>query len=186
MRFLVDAQLPARLCDFLEQHGHDAIHVSILPNGNRLTDAKVAEMADDEHRVVASKDADFRHSHTTIGAPQRLLVVATGSISNHVLLDLIGRRLDDLVAPFATSRFRRTAPRSVGGASEALRRGSRAGNSLRPVSRYPVGPTAGADNGIRPATSDPVAGRTVFPVLFSGRRRGWPRVPSRRPIGGRG
>jgi SAM-dependent methyltransferase len=32
----------------------------------------------------------------------------------------------------------------------------------------------------RPATSDPVAGRTVLPVPFSGRRRGWPRVPSRR------
>jgi predicted nuclease of predicted toxin-antitoxin system len=105
VRFLVDAQLPARLCDFLKQHGHDAIHVSILPNGNRLPDATVAGMADDEHRVVVAKDADFRHSHSTIGAPQRLLIVATGNISNHVLLDLIGRRLDDLVAAFGAADF---------------------------------------------------------------------------------
>lgn len=105
MKFLVDAQLPVRLCDFLNQHRHDAVHVSVLPNGNRLSDATITDVADDEHRVVVTKDADFRHSHTTIGAPQRLLIVATGNISNNVLLDLIGRRLDDLVAAFGAADF---------------------------------------------------------------------------------
>jgi predicted nuclease of predicted toxin-antitoxin system len=46
VRFLVDAQLPARLAWFLSQAGHDALHTSELAEGNRTTDAQIAEQAD--------------------------------------------------------------------------------------------------------------------------------------------
>ncbi|MCV7334669.1 MULTISPECIES: DUF5615 family PIN-like protein [Mycolicibacterium] len=101
MKFLVDAQLPIRLCDFLNRHGHDAVHVSALPDGNGSSDAVVAEVADAEDRVVVTKDSDFRHSHLTVRSPRRLLIVATGNISNTALLDLVELRLDDLANAFA-------------------------------------------------------------------------------------
>ncbi len=50
MRFLVDAQLPARLARFLNDAGHDALHTSEMPKGNRTTDARIAECADAEDR----------------------------------------------------------------------------------------------------------------------------------------
>lgn len=48
MRFLVDAQLPARLARFLNDAGHDALHTSELPDGNRTTDVRIADSADGE------------------------------------------------------------------------------------------------------------------------------------------
>ena len=46
MKFLVDAQLPARLAGFLQQAGHDAVHTSALPTGNRTTDTRITRIAD--------------------------------------------------------------------------------------------------------------------------------------------
>ena len=63
MRFLVDAQLPARLARSLDAAGHDAVHTSQLPEGNRTTDRRITELADAEERVVVTKDRDFRDGH---------------------------------------------------------------------------------------------------------------------------
>lgn len=41
MRFLVDAQLPARLARFLTDAGHPAVHTSELPDGNRTSDNEI-------------------------------------------------------------------------------------------------------------------------------------------------
>ena len=39
MKFLVDAQLPRRLADYLRAAGHDAVHTLDLPNANRTTES---------------------------------------------------------------------------------------------------------------------------------------------------
>ncbi|REJ07230.1 hypothetical protein DY023_04365 [Microbacterium bovistercoris] len=104
MRFLVDAQLPARLALWLRKVGFDAMHSSDLPDGNRSTDADIAKIADADDRVVVSKDADFLLSHVVSGSPQRLLVVATGNIRNDELIALF----DELMGTIA-SRLRQYA-----------------------------------------------------------------------------
>lgn len=101
MKFLVDAQLPIRLARALTRRGHDARHTSELTGGNRSTDAAIATVADAEHRVVVSKDADFRASHLVQGTPRRLLVVAVGNMSNNDLLAVFDRHLDDVVTAFS-------------------------------------------------------------------------------------
>lgn len=100
MKFLIDAQLPARFARHLNDAGHDAIHTSDLPEQNRTTDAEIARMADAEDRVVVSKDRDFRDSHLLSGTPARLLIVSTGNITNRDLLALIDEHLDAVVAAF--------------------------------------------------------------------------------------
>ncbi|BBF98802.1 MULTISPECIES: DUF5615 family PIN-like protein [Pseudonocardia] len=98
MRFLVDAQLPARLARALTDAGHQALHTTDLPDGNRTTDAQIAALADREGRVVVTKDRDFRDGHLLSGSPRRLLVVATGNIANAALLALFAANLDTIVA----------------------------------------------------------------------------------------
>lgn len=105
MRFLVDAQLPARLARHLTGAGHDAVHSSALPAGNRTTDAEITRQADAEDRVVVTKDRDFRNGHLLRGRPRRLLIVATGNIDNRQLVDLFDQYLDDLVGALAEVRF---------------------------------------------------------------------------------
>lgn len=105
MKFLVDAQLPARLAHQLNASGHDAIHTLDLPEQNRTTDAEISRRADAESRIVVSKDRDFGHSHLLSGTPARLLVVNTGNITNPELLALFAEHLDELVAAFETARL---------------------------------------------------------------------------------
>lgn len=105
MKFLVDAQLPARLAELLKQAGHDAIHTRELPNGNRSTDRKIAQVADTEDRVVVTKDRDFRDGHLLHRSPRSLLVVATGNITNDALLSLFEMHLDDIVSALVETGF---------------------------------------------------------------------------------
>lgn len=105
MKFLLDAQLPIRLAAFLNSRGHDALHTSETPGGNKTTDREIADLADAQERVVVSKDRDFRDSHFLVSAPRRLLVVSTGNIMNAALVDLVEAHLDALVSAFSEADF---------------------------------------------------------------------------------
>ncbi|MGH2873108.1 MAG: DUF5615 family PIN-like protein [Solirubrobacteraceae bacterium] len=101
MKFLIDAQLPVRLAQLLERAGHDTTHTTGMPSGNRSTDREIVEVADAEGRVVVTKDRDFRDGHLLHGGPQRLLVVATGNITNDALLSLFEAHLNAIASAFA-------------------------------------------------------------------------------------
>ncbi len=64
MKFLIDAQLPDRLRRQLRQAGHDALHTLDLPKGNRTPDAEIIDRANQDGRVLITKDADFVNSFT--------------------------------------------------------------------------------------------------------------------------
>ena len=105
MKFLVDAQLPARLAALLNSVGHDALHTSDLREGNRSTDAQIVRLADMEARVVITKDRDFRDGHLLSGSPRQLLIVATGNISNSALLSLFEMHMDAVVSALEEADF---------------------------------------------------------------------------------
>jgi predicted nuclease of predicted toxin-antitoxin system len=110
MKFLVDAQLPWRLARFLRQAGHDVVHTSDLPDGNRTPDRQVAELADSQGRVVVTKDRDFRDSHLLMKSPRRLLVVKTGNITNDALLALFQAHLDAIIEVLGDADFAELGP----------------------------------------------------------------------------
>jgi predicted nuclease of predicted toxin-antitoxin system len=105
VKFLIDAQLPARLAEFLNRAGHDAVHTIGLPDGNRSTDSQLAQHADTENRVVVTKDQDFRDGHLLWRSPRKLLVVATGNITNDALLSLFELHLDAIVLALGEADF---------------------------------------------------------------------------------
>ena len=105
MKFLIDAQLPARLAEFLNRAGHDALHTIGLPDGNRSTDSQIGQHADTESRVVVTKDQDFRDGHLLVRSPRKLLVVATGNITNDALLSLFELHLDAIVSALGEADF---------------------------------------------------------------------------------
>jgi predicted nuclease of predicted toxin-antitoxin system len=97
VKFLIDAQLPARLARWFTAQGYDCIHTTELPNGNRTTDQQITEVADVDDRVVVTKDRDFRDGHLLHRAPRRLWLISTGNITNDDLLGLIATHLDVVV-----------------------------------------------------------------------------------------
>ncbi len=105
MKFLIDAQLPLRLSNHLADTGHDSVHTSALPDGNRTNDRQLAAIADSENRVLVTKDRDFRDSHLLLNLPRRLLAVATGNITNDDLLALFEANLALIVNAFENAAF---------------------------------------------------------------------------------
>ena len=91
MRFLVDAQLPRRLALWLQQRRHDAVHTLHLAQRNRTPDPSLLALANQDQRVLITKDTDFAISHELGQGPPKLLLVTTGNIHNDELLELFAR-----------------------------------------------------------------------------------------------
>lgn len=105
MKFLVDAQLPRRLARALQVAGHDTVHTLDLPMQNRTPDNDIIEIAEQENRVVISKDADFVHSHLLYGRPPKLLLISTGNVSNKELDTLFIPQIEALALIFEVYNF---------------------------------------------------------------------------------
>lgn len=105
MKFLIDAQLPRRFCSWLAATDHDATHTLDLPQGNRTTDSEILDLAEQENRIVVTKDDDFVQSFLLAGRPPKLLLIATGNISNAALENLIRANLTTITKAFEAHRF---------------------------------------------------------------------------------
>jgi len=105
MRFLVDAQLPRRMTTWLVAAGGEAIHTLDLSDGNRTTDERINDVAEQEQRVVVSKDVDFVDSHLLKNRPGKLLLISTGNISNQDLEALFVPLIPDILREFQLNSF---------------------------------------------------------------------------------
>jgi len=105
MKFLVDAQLPRRLARWLQAEGHEAVHTRDLPEENRTLDTAIDQLSMREQRVVVTKDEDFVDMFLLRHQPYKLLLVATGNISNRELDKLFQNNLKAIVSAFETYDF---------------------------------------------------------------------------------
>ena len=85
MNFLVDANLPPRLCIWLRQHGHEASHLVDLQS-LRLADKLVWSLAASRQEIIVSKDMDFYERALLLGKPPQVLLIAVGNCSNDDLI----------------------------------------------------------------------------------------------------
>jgi len=88
MKLIVDAQLPAKLCEILNQLGLESMHVNELSKGDETADKEITDFADRESLIVVTKDFDFYHSHMTLGKPEKLFLITTGNLKNNQLFNL--------------------------------------------------------------------------------------------------
>lgn len=97
MKFLVDAQLPRRLAVWLQQRGHEVIHTLDLAQQNRTPDPFLLALANQDARVLITKDTDFEITHELGQGPPKLLLITTGNIHNDELLALFARHEETVV-----------------------------------------------------------------------------------------
>ena len=93
MRVLVDAHLPKRLSEFFSAHEIESKHTLDLPKKNATPDSEIIRFADDENRIVISKDSDFLDNYILDGSPKKLLIFSTGNINNRNLIQLFEKNL---------------------------------------------------------------------------------------------
>jgi len=100
VRVLVDAHLPKRLSEFLSAHDIESKHTLDLPKKNATPDPEIIRFADDENRIVISKDSDFLDNYILDGSPKKLLIVSTGNINNRNMIQLFEKNLETLKSLF--------------------------------------------------------------------------------------
>ena len=105
MNFVVDAHLPRRLANHLRGAGHDALHTLDLPLGNRTPDQDIITLANQQQRVVITKDADFVNSFLLRREPAKLLLISTGNITNTALDALFIPAIPAIIHAFDTADY---------------------------------------------------------------------------------
>ncbi|MGB9123090.1 MAG: DUF5615 family PIN-like protein [Candidatus Angelobacter sp.] len=90
MKFLVDNQLPASLARYLRNHGHDCQHVLDIGLAS-ASDLEICKYADQEARVIISKDEDFLYLANRPDAETRILWIRLGNCRTATLLEAFER-----------------------------------------------------------------------------------------------
>jgi predicted nuclease of predicted toxin-antitoxin system len=95
VKFLVDANLPPRLCVWLRSQRHEAEH---LFDRNLLTatDTQIWERGRRESLIIFSKDVDFYDRALLFGAPPQVVHVAVGNCSNARLFEVLADEWADI------------------------------------------------------------------------------------------
>ncbi len=93
IRFLVDAQLPPPLCEWFQEQGAAAEHVTEHLRG-QTPDAEIARYAADHSLVLVTKDDDFALRFPPID--YRLIWLRCGNISNRALREWLAQRWPEL------------------------------------------------------------------------------------------
>lgn len=102
MKFIVDAQLPKTLSDFIKSKGIDSIHTLELPDKNKTQDGYITQLATNEQYIVITKDADFLESYVLRKEPPKLLLLRTGNIRNSELISLFDKHIEFIARLFST------------------------------------------------------------------------------------
>ena len=105
MKFLLDAQLPKKISEFLNWKGYDSIHTLDLPDKNRTKDTKINDISIEQSRIVISKDLDFVESLLVSDKPYKLIYIAVGNVSNKELLEIFGKNIEKIVKCIENARL---------------------------------------------------------------------------------
>ncbi len=86
MRFVVDAQLPPVLADWLNANDVEAVHVAADP-GASASDKQIAQFAHQRGAVIVTKDADFAELAEHDPEAPQVLWVRVGNTTKAALLE---------------------------------------------------------------------------------------------------
>ena len=97
MKFLVDAQLPKRLSNYLNSQGYYSIHTLDLPRKNLTTDDEIITISMIEQLVVITKDTDFYNSFFQKAEPFKLIFLTVGNITTNDILQIFEKNLTNIM-----------------------------------------------------------------------------------------
>ena len=100
MKFIVDAQLPKSLSEFLNSKGFDSIHTFDLPDKNKTKDYQITNLSIKENRILITKDNDFLESFLLNSKPEKLILVKTGNIRNDELIQIFSKHIEKILILF--------------------------------------------------------------------------------------
>lgn len=105
MKFIIDAQLPKRLCKLLSGNEVDCVHTLDLPDRNKTKDNQILQLSVLEKRIVVTKDSDFLRSFLLKRMPPKLFLISTVNMQNDELLKLFEKHFSVIKELFEKKDF---------------------------------------------------------------------------------
>lgn len=105
MRILRDVHIAISLSKQLAKAGHDSRHVNRLPAKWNTSHKDIAKLADQEDRILITKDPDLRDSCIVHGTPRKLIKVNLGNIPHGQLTTLFLENLHRIARLKERPRF---------------------------------------------------------------------------------
>lgn len=87
MKFLVDAQLPPKLCSWLSQKNEKARHAGNIKNGLTLTDERIWKIALKHKEIIVTKDRDFPEKALVSKRAPQIIHISLGNSSTSILIN---------------------------------------------------------------------------------------------------
>lgn len=113
MNFLIDAQLPERLCSIFSKNNFDCKHTLNLPLKNFTTDSEIIKICEKENRILITKDKEFEISYLVNNIPPKLILVTTGNISNKSLLAIFSGNFTEIINKISENNFIEISSRQI-------------------------------------------------------------------------
>src|SRR5688572_9418617 len=101
MNFLIDANLPHRLVNVFQERDQNALHTLDLPDGNSTTDLAILIYAEEQNRVIVTKDSDFTTFFWVRDRPEKLLLISTGNVDNRELETILIANFQQIITDLA-------------------------------------------------------------------------------------
>lgn len=89
----------------MNQTGHDSIHTLKLPDKNKTKDTQILIVANEESRILISKDVDFLESFIVKSQPKKLTLMKTGNIANKYLIKIFANNLELMLRMLSRSNL---------------------------------------------------------------------------------
>ena len=103
MKFLIDAQLPKKLSQFINEKGLESIHTLDLPDQNSTSDAKIIQLSLDNKYIVITKDQDFWDIYKQKAEPYKLIYLTVGNLSTKDIIQLFEKNFSTIIESIAKS-----------------------------------------------------------------------------------
>ena len=96
MRFLIDAQLPPGLAKFIQENGHEALHVTEI-NLGRHDDVQICDYARLNGYTILTKDQDFMDRWLISREKAPVVLIRLGNCTNRALWQWLAPLLAEIV-----------------------------------------------------------------------------------------
>ena len=102
-KILVDNNLSVRLPEVLSIDFPGSVHVATL-RLTEATDTQLWELAQREHFAILTKDKDFYHRVSVLGAPPPVIWITRGNCSNREMIALVRQHIPAMRSFLASSQ----------------------------------------------------------------------------------
>lgn len=105
MKFIIDIQIPNKICSVFEETPYSAVHIGSLANGLYWTDAEVLDYALQNDFILFSKTQHLVKQYLDKEKLPRIILIDSENTTNNEIIRIISNQFDELIKMIDKDHF---------------------------------------------------------------------------------